>query len=497
MWFAKSKLEHARFQWNRLVVVLCLLTATTTLLAEDKPAPVNAKSVSQFGITWTFDREYPTGQFVNGDHWVVGPVSIVKIDPPSIKQEGGRIVNGSMLNPTIGPNAGFDTKPKEANYDASLNVAFELSEQKPLTVQPGSSLLSSISLATPEQGGRTLETVAILTVLDAAPPADAFRPQYMAGAKTIHRMSQVDLKRLPQLAVAGNAPTWEDVNQPLERPAIDFVPSFGRERIAPKLHGAPYGRDVSKQVGRASLMLIADFPPEQKRDTAIRLIQRGIDLYGIFCDWRDHPGERRFPWPSDGGHNSGRKWPMIFAGHMLGDEGMKSVGKTGKGLFHEDAQTVYITAEHVEATHSDKWNPPYGGKRGKQPYSKEMIGMPEWVGNHQPDRANAFWSGHPYRLGGNHNAFHGMALAVLAMDLKKEWNHDAWFDFMTRYIAIMSGKPDPFAAILGYQPVEGSTKEGGFEAWQLHWDKWSYDMWSAHQDKFYKLPTRSDLTPKN
>jgi len=42
-----------------------------------------ATSVSQFGITWTFDRDYTVGQFANGDWWVVGPVTITKIEPVS------------------------------------------------------------------------------------------------------------------------------------------------------------------------------------------------------------------------------------------------------------------------------------------------------------------------------------------------------------------------------------------------------------------------------
>ena len=38
-------------------------------------------SVSQWGITWTFDKPARVGQFVNGDFYVVGPVTVVKIDP--------------------------------------------------------------------------------------------------------------------------------------------------------------------------------------------------------------------------------------------------------------------------------------------------------------------------------------------------------------------------------------------------------------------------------
>ncbi|NJL71890.1 MAG: hypothetical protein HC888_09930, partial [Candidatus Competibacteraceae bacterium] len=39
------------------------------------------QSISQYGITWTFDKEYPTGQFITGDPWVVGPVTVVSVSP--------------------------------------------------------------------------------------------------------------------------------------------------------------------------------------------------------------------------------------------------------------------------------------------------------------------------------------------------------------------------------------------------------------------------------
>ena len=44
-----------------------------------------ATSVSRHGITWTFDRDRVTGQYANGDPWVVGPVVITAISPkPSV-----------------------------------------------------------------------------------------------------------------------------------------------------------------------------------------------------------------------------------------------------------------------------------------------------------------------------------------------------------------------------------------------------------------------------
>ncbi|MCK5879158.1 MAG: hypothetical protein KAH24_05240 [Holophagae bacterium] len=36
-------------------------------------------SVTQYGITWTFKGAPKTGQYANGDTWVVGPVTVVSI----------------------------------------------------------------------------------------------------------------------------------------------------------------------------------------------------------------------------------------------------------------------------------------------------------------------------------------------------------------------------------------------------------------------------------
>ena len=69
------------------------------------------QQLSQFGITWTFDRDYITGQFANGDFWIVGPVTIIGIDPPSVVVDG-RVINGSMVNPSpkLERKQGYDSR---------------------------------------------------------------------------------------------------------------------------------------------------------------------------------------------------------------------------------------------------------------------------------------------------------------------------------------------------------------------------------------------------
>ena len=69
-------------------ISLCLLSAW---VAQANEAPSTElplqSSVSQYGITWTFDQPVRVGHFVNGDFYVVGPVKIVGISPPPLAGE--------------------------------------------------------------------------------------------------------------------------------------------------------------------------------------------------------------------------------------------------------------------------------------------------------------------------------------------------------------------------------------------------------------------------
>ena len=84
------------------------------------------ESVSRWGITWTFEKPARVGQFVNGDWYVVGEVTVKAIDPrplwdnevknvvPEDKEKsGGKYVrNGCILNinPTDTAKSGFDSR---------------------------------------------------------------------------------------------------------------------------------------------------------------------------------------------------------------------------------------------------------------------------------------------------------------------------------------------------------------------------------------------------
>ena len=97
------------------LIILCLIAAMFSQSAYAET------QISQFGITWTFNRDYPVGQFANGDWWVVGPVTITGISPRSTTING-RTMNGRMVNPSprVG-GQGYDSAMENNVYWSSLN----------------------------------------------------------------------------------------------------------------------------------------------------------------------------------------------------------------------------------------------------------------------------------------------------------------------------------------------------------------------------------------
>jgi len=446
---------------------LCLSCEWNSSLGICKePSLPLTNQLSQFGITWTFDKQYGYGQFANGDYWVTGPIKIISINPVSVDNETGRIVHGSMLNPSpkSGYQQGYDSKMygvyDRGYYNSSLNVARpngqQLSSINPLIIQEGS-LVSSIS--TPDTTRSTqLQTAAILTVLKNPVPEGSFRPSYSGSDKTIRfNKNQLNYSLLKKLAPVANTPRLkqragdaqaDSVERMFERPWLDHIPLYsglGRSHH-PKDNMIDYGREMSTQVGIASLMLNLNFSNQEKEALLIRFVQLGIDYYGVIQE-----GGRE-NWMGAGGQTSGHKFPILFAGLMLNDGNMRNIGSVsgdylysgnyGSGneppnyiYFGEDDQTFYVAQEDVDATHSTSWNPDSRDTE-KIRYESEDIGLPEWgiIHANGPERSNKFWATAYRQVTGP--GWGGWILAVHIMGVKDLWNHDALFDYQDRYMYV-------------------------------------------------------------
>jgi len=443
-----------------------LLLFATTLRGSDS----ELQEITQYGITWTFDKPYPAGQFVTGDYWVVGPVKIIKVTPApgpveakaaeAVKsiygavamQNDGTMRNGSMVVLKPSGKQGYDSRLK--NYSPELSIAF------PYQLDTDRSLISTISnntLPVPvmhealmwkkeKQASLALKSAAVLTCLAKEPPADAFRPSYAGTGKTLFETKNLHWERLPSLKPVGRVPSWKQFERYFERPWIDHQESWLLQHTGPSENQVNYGREFSRLTSIASLMLMLDVPREQKEKLMIGLVQFGIDSHGLA-----EAGRR---WSADGGHWNGRKWPILFAGIMLNDERLLSLPKTV--LFSEDQQTYFgqgwcgQTALFQMAFHTGP-KPPYEEKSPDQ-----------W------DAADKRSEG--YRIVVS-SGLPGTALAVQWMNAKELWNHDAFFDYYDRWM----GPIDPYANQRGKFP---RPKEEGKSL-----DPFVDAMWTAYRSK--------------
>lgn len=416
------------------------------------PALASGPSVSRHGITWIFAEAVQYGQFANGDYWVVGPVTIVGIDPPSVVVNG-RTMNGSMVNPVVAQVQGYDSAMYDGAarfFDAAMNVARPggnaLSVDNPLRVAPGSSLVSSISKQD-TSGTVDVDVMAVLTVLPEPAPEGSFRPPYYGNDKTLRfDKASLNYQRLLRLRPSVDAPPLSRVEAYFEKPWIDHVDNWSAEQFHPASNMPNYGREMAAQVGEAALMLLLDFDDTEKETLLVRFVQLGIDNFAIKQD----PTYGLSTWSADGGHMSGRAWPILFAGLMLGDEAMSNaLARSGdhayangyrEGALPPDYshygeldQTFYVTQRDIERERAG----------AKTPYASADLGLPEWGIRHveYPEEDDRSF-GPPESSGGaayresTGPAWNGYVLASHLMGAERLWNSGALIDYMDRFMEL-------------------------------------------------------------
>ena len=434
--------------FSLLMAALAMLFASTAALAQTM-----ASSVSQHGITWEFDREYEVGQFITGDYWVIGPVTITSITRPNNNPER----DGSMVNPMPTQAHGYDSRISN-RYDPDLNVANSL----PLALEPGSSLISMISRE--EGASRPFPEVgAVLTVLDSAPSATAFRPPMVGTRKPMYDWSQVDLSVLPNLPLVPSATESrvESARNAHSKPWIMHIAEWqGLQNGPPRQNSPSYGRDIAARGNDTALMLMLDLPPEDKEAIARGFIQTGIDLHENMMNGSNHCCY-------GGGHGVGHKLPGLLAGVLLGEDEMKnySLHNDPRWKFQEDAQIEVLTQELRDATYSQS--------SGHDGYWDEVpLGTPVWVAR-GPRWKTTSWITVPgninYMVCCTTNATAGAALVVRLMGIEHLWNYDTWLEWVDLY--------------QGYPEDNFFDKQRRTDDWHFHWSRpFAREMWLNYRE---------------
>jgi hypothetical protein len=481
--------------------------------ADDLP---RKESVSQYGITWTFDQAVPVGQFINGDWYVVGPATIVAIDPkplwgdevgPTIHKEGlkeanyvGRQArNGSTRNPPVIKKnafgyygAGFDSRIPHFRYDPDQFTPL------PIRMKAGDALVSTISRRNDEitrfsgQDVNPLRVAAVLTCLAEPVPADAFRPSYCRSSTSRVYLAR-DLRRDLLAGVARPRGAPADLSayaRFFQKPWLDIV-WYG---FAAPVENLPnYGQQIADRVGEATLLLQADYEPLAREPLLVNVVQVGIDLWGALRAGHD--------WPAIGGLHSGRKWPIVFAGLMLDDADMQSPNTVyPKAHFQEDDQTALCPYVYKGKTYDRGWT---GATAIFTCHNVDALIQGIWDGGSGPvdlfppsqwpmPKAGVSPASEAYRRLNVSGAWVGEALAARMMHAERAWGHDAFFAYVDRW---MTEDDTPFVEQIrkaGGEDYAARGKLGEFGRQQyVSSERFVRRMWDKHRNHLPPAPDAS------
>ncbi|HUI91058.1 MAG TPA: FlgD immunoglobulin-like domain containing protein [Chitinivibrionales bacterium] len=420
-------------------------------------------------------RPVHVGTFVNGDFYVVGACTVTAVAPaPTVSPAR----NGSVVN--LDPSyEGTPFDDRSGNYTATSR------KYPPITLNPGDALISTVSLhvttnnniqtwLAPGTGTESTDSIAaVLTCLTAPVPTDAFRPGYCDRTQKIYCGDSLRWNLLPNLArVKSMTPALlQEWSRHFYRSPWMDVCFFGFDAaVEYQVH---YGREVARAVGIGTLFLICDFTKPEKDSLMIGLVQYGIDLWGIVRGCNASRG-----WQAHGGHGSGRKLAMVFAGIMLGDTAMSQPTITYPNLrIGEDMQTAYgpcwcSPSNVVYTGHQGLWNGvPVSSDPCWGPY--EHLQPSQW-----PTLVTAsdsdYHLGEDYRHCCTSGAWIGEALAALLLKAEGLWSHPAFFSYGDRWMTESDSQANAIIKQETGLSYNNDQKDAGGDAIVN-------DMWAAYR----------------
>jgi hypothetical protein len=476
---------------SRPVILYTKNNASAAPRLEDLPL---RETVTQYGITWSFEKPAHVGQFINGDHYVVGPVTVTALEPKPLfgaevpkaqldhmdkeRPENLRVRNGFMVNPPAQMRVAYDSGVRNW-FDPSLI------QKLPVTLKPGDSMVATVSMPKGlvlhaqlrnniERGvddSSPIRTAAVLTCLDAPLPLDAFRPAFCGRQPRVYLARDLRRDLLPRGATPG-APAALPASLSNVRQYVRFTQRpwvgtcfFGFEE--PVENMPQYGLEYGRVVGLSALLLCTSLSPAEKEPLLINLVQVGLDLGGLVR--AGHPG-----WTCWGGHGSGRKLPIVFAGILLGDDDLANINKSyPKVSFGEDEQTAYgdcwTGAKVVFTGHSGIDTPTGAGRSrgsGWGPY--EHTPPSQWK-----DGQNTSES---YRRCCTSVGWVAQALALRLMHAERKWAHDAFFDYVDRWMFENDAE-----SVKIIKEATGRDHDKDWARQGQAWDAFTNEMWTRHR----------------
>jgi hypothetical protein len=238
----------------------------------------------------------------------------------------------------------------------------------------------------------------------------------------------------------------------------------------------------------ATLILMCDFPEEEKEKLLVNFVQYGIDLYGTLeAGWGG--------WETLGGHGQGRKWPIVFAGILFGSEAMARPDKTFPHIiFQEDDQTVYgkgwtgataLFAGHIGKSGWDLY--PDQDPRG---FFAEPIHPSNWPNDGKGTKfSNPGRTAEGYRRCCTSHAWIATALSIRIMHAEDVWNHDAFCDYCDRWMTEDDTEHVKILKEHAGMVIDGAKRQG------QTWDPWVDAMYKRDRSALPAAKPNTFVSP--
>lgn len=434
--------------------------------------------VSQYGITWFFDRTYRTGQFANGDWWVVPDnpgeaVVITQISPSSqtiLVNNTPKQVHGWEVNPDSTYLQAFDERQHGLGIDYDPSRLPSL----PYAAHAGESIVKAISNLSDVSYSFgyyrfPLERAAILTVLDDVPEDNGLtvlRPPYYGNDKPSYSLRSLSFDALPSVEPPeGSYISLQTIVDELSPPQLDHFKLWLGAHMHPTLNGPGYGRDLAYLTHQHLTRLLLNDSLRDKLPALIIYTQYGTDLYQMFS--------HNVTWEANGGYAVGRKMPLVMTSLLFNDTIMQQALMTASstplgwdrgydpshqimtfdedGQFYRSSQTGEVLLGTRNIIYGDPiaryWDVTYN-------YNSNFPDPYEYIdGGWAPGD-----SYHLLRV----QAYKADALIQrLIPDVQRVWNHDLLLDYLIRWTDEgVRTLPDICAPITG--TCSGGANEGAF-----------------------------------
>lgn len=281
----------------------------------------DATSISQGGVTFSWDGARTCGQYADGPCWVLVPSGNLTLNEPTPAQTtdgGGKTVNGAEKNPTsIEQQQAYDQNAS-SSWNASRAASF------PLSVTAGDVVSKARASNWSVERDGVVQEYAALFVVSSIPAANSFSPAvYSWFGRTTKDASVVDVAAW----VSANCPSYDTSGHSAIPPYSqiiaqiqEFNPIFGAcdvnsyEKLFPYNSSSPfhYGRKFAAVYGAAALALISSsFTTAQKEAIVTKLISTGKQWYDVLMGGG-------YTVPADGGHFQFHLVPMAIYLHATG-----------------------------------------------------------------------------------------------------------------------------------------------------------------------------------